>query len=61
MLPASAVVVISPTHGSLANNGDGTFGYMPAPNYYGADSFTYSICDVADLCAIAPVAMDGHW
>ena len=33
------------THGTVANNGNGTVTYTPAANYNGADSFTYSISD----------------
>ncbi len=32
-----------PTHGTLVNNGDGTLTYTPDPDYYGSDSFTYTI------------------
>ena len=34
-----------PTHGTLTDNGDGTFSYHPDENYHGADSFTYTITD----------------
>ncbi|PHM10790.1 cadherin-like domain-containing protein, partial [Nostoc sp. 'Peltigera malacea cyanobiont' DB3992] len=34
-----------PSQGSLVNNNDGTYTYTPAQNYYGFDSFTYSISD----------------
>ncbi len=32
-------------HGSVANNGDGTFTYTPDGDFNGADSFTYTIID----------------
>ncbi|MCU7864062.1 MAG: tandem-95 repeat protein, partial [Candidatus Thiodiazotropha sp. (ex Lucinoma borealis)] len=32
-------------HGSVLVNGDGSFSYAPDADYYGADSFTYSISD----------------
>jgi hypothetical protein len=41
----SAVPVTQPSHGTLALAGDGTFTYTPAPNFSGADSFTYKIVE----------------
>ncbi len=36
-------------HGTLTFNADGSFGYIPAADYYGIDSFTYLASDgVAD-------------
>ncbi len=32
-----------PTHGTLVNNGNGTLTYTPNADYYGDDSFTYTI------------------
>ncbi|MCU7805254.1 MAG: tandem-95 repeat protein, partial [Candidatus Thiodiazotropha sp. (ex Lucinoma borealis)] len=32
-------------HGNVLVNGDGSFSYTPDTDYYGADSFTYSISD----------------
>ncbi|QEH32027.1 hypothetical protein OJF2_04960 [Aquisphaera giovannonii] len=40
-LPLSAVLVSGPSHGTLSLNGDGSFTYTPAANYYGPDGFTY--------------------
>ncbi|MSO93216.1 MAG: tandem-95 repeat protein [Rhodospirillales bacterium] len=37
--------ITQPEHGTLVNNGDGTYTYTPDPNYNGADSFTYTISD----------------
>jgi len=34
-----------PGHGSVVNNGDGTFTYTPDQDYNGPDSFTYSVTD----------------
>lgn len=38
-----ATVVDSPTHGLLTLNNNGSFTYIPAANYTGADSFTYKV------------------
>ncbi|MFS0517930.1 beta strand repeat-containing protein, partial [Nostoc sp. UIC 10607] len=34
-----------PSQGSLVNNNNGTYTYTPFENYYGSDSFTYTISD----------------
>jgi hypothetical protein len=41
-----AILIIRPTHGTLALNPDGTFTYQPATGYVGPDSFIYYACDV---------------
>jgi VCBS repeat-containing protein len=41
----TAVKVNNPTHGSVTLNTNGSFTYTPAPNYNGADSFTYTARD----------------
>ncbi|MFW9884137.1 MAG: Ig-like domain-containing protein, partial [Candidatus Thorarchaeota archaeon] len=41
----SIVSVTQPLHGMTVDNGDGTVTYHPDLNYYGADSFTYTITD----------------
>src|SRR3989441_5455925 len=41
----NAVLVSSPTHGTLTLNGDGSFSYTPATDYNGTDSFTYKAND----------------
>jgi VCBS repeat-containing protein len=37
------VVVSGPAHGQVTVNADGTFGYSPSKDYFGADSFTYKL------------------
>src|SRR5438445_201431 len=45
----TAIVVSSPTHGTLTLNTNGSVSYSPAANYNGPDSFTYKARDgVAD-------------
>lgn len=39
--PLTAVKVTDPQHGTLTFNPDGTFTYVPNPNFQGVDSFTY--------------------
>ncbi len=34
-----------PTHGAVVSHGDGTFTYTPDANYFGSDSFTYTVSD----------------
>ncbi len=33
------------SHGAVVDNGDGTLRYTPQPNYFGSDSFTYTVTD----------------
>ncbi len=41
----------------MINNGDGTFTYAPAPNFNGADSFAYQVCDSGGACDTATVTL----
>ncbi len=43
--PLTAALVSGPAHGTLTLRADGSFSYVPAPNYFGADSFTYTAND----------------
>jgi large repetitive protein len=43
--PASLSVVAAPIHGLVTANPTGTLTYTPTPNYSGADSFSYEVCD----------------
>src|SRR5205814_30438 len=53
----SAVLVSQPTHGSLTLNSNGSFSYVPAANYNGADSFTYKANDGQADSGIATVSI----
>ncbi len=54
---ATAALASPPLHGTVTANGDGTFLYVPYPNYYGSDSFTYTVCDAESVCATATVTI----
>ncbi len=67
--PLAAALAVSPTHGTVVLNADGSFTYSPDPDYYGADAFTYTASDgyLADTAVVtidvspvndAPVAAD---
>ena len=43
--PLSIVSFTQGTHGTVANNGDGTFTYTPDADWNGSDSFGYTISD----------------
>ncbi|HEY5604275.1 MAG TPA: Ig-like domain-containing protein [Gammaproteobacteria bacterium] len=45
---ASVAITAQALHGTAVGNADGTVNYTPAPNYNGADSFTYTIRDLAN-------------
>lgn len=49
-------VATKPSHGSLILSADGTFVYTPDTNYYGDDTFTYTI--VSGLLDAGPVSVD---
>ncbi|MBC7221389.1 tandem-95 repeat protein [Candidatus Bipolaricaulota bacterium] len=53
----SLAVVTSPAHGSLTLNQDGSFTYMPDPNFCGQDSFIYRLCDTDGDCDEATVTI----
>lgn len=43
--PVRYAVGTQPMHGSVTVNPDGTYRYVPAADYNGADSFTYQVTD----------------
>lgn len=50
-------VVQQPENGLLIFNLDGTFTYTPFENFYGSDSFIYTICNATDECDEAEVVI----
>jgi Bacterial Ig domain len=53
--PLSIVSFTQPSHGTLANNGDGTFLYTPNAGFSGTDTFTYTVGDGTGQTDIANV------
>lgn len=61
----SAIIVSNATHGTVTVLDGGTPNdptddkviYSPEPGYYGADTFTYSICNRIGLCSTATVTV----
>jgi VCBS repeat-containing protein len=51
----TASVRTLPNHGALTLNADGSFTYVPVPNYSGLDGFTYWITDNGGLTDWGPV------
>jgi VCBS repeat-containing protein len=51
LTPASIQIVSGPSHGSLANNGDGTYNYTHDGLASLSDSFTYRACDSLGACS----------
>ncbi|MBE2197677.1 MAG: tandem-95 repeat protein [Anaerolinea sp.] len=53
----TVTAVTSPGHGSVVINPDGSVTYTPNANYYGSDSFSYTISDGAGSSATAVVTI----
>ena len=53
----SAILVGSPSHGTLTLNSDGSLVYMPSLNFNGTDSFTYKASDGQALSTLATVTI----
>ena len=53
----TAVLVASPSHGTLTLNSNGSFTYTPTANYNGADSFTFKANDGALDSNVATVSI----
>ena len=48
----------NPEHGVLTDNGDGTFTYTPSADYFGSDSFSYTVVDDSGNESTATVNID---
>jgi len=53
----TAEVVTGPAHGTLTLGADGRIDYMPDPNYFGPDSFTYRLVATGFASNAATVAL----
>lgn len=53
----SPSLVSPPAHGSLTLDDDGSFAYVPASGYAGADSFTYQVADTSGDYVTAKVSL----
>ncbi len=60
LLTVITTPIVSPVHGGLTLNSDGTYTYTPQPNYFGLDAFTYRVCDngTPQLCDVASVEIN---
>jgi predicted nucleic acid-binding Zn-ribbon protein len=56
--PLTAVPDSNTSHGSLTLNSDGSFDYIPGPDFCGQDSFTYHADDGQDGSNVATVTVD---
>ena len=54
----TAVLVTGPSHGTLTLNPDGSFTYVPDPNYNGTDTFTYAVSDGTTTSAPVTVTLN---
>jgi large repetitive protein len=55
--PNSFVILDSPKNGTMNMNPNGTFTYIPNPNFNGKDSVHYKVCDVTGACASATIIL----
>lgn len=53
----SVSVAAAPAHGVLQLGADGAFVYTPAPQYFGGDTFTYTLRDPSGATATGSVAL----
>ena len=49
--------ISNPSHGAVVLNGDGSFTYTPAANFFGTDSFAYQLSDGVLSSAVATVTI----
>jgi gliding motility-associated-like protein len=56
--PATTIIVTEPVNGTVSIDEEtGMATYVPAPGFYGADEFTYSVCNAGGLCDEAIVSV----
>lgn len=55
--PLTFEVAVGPSHGSIEFKSNGTYSYLPLPNYYGSDSFSFIAKDGTALSAAATVSI----
>jgi len=60
LLSLALTPVRNTKNGTLQLNDDGTFNYTPQENYFGIDSFAYSVCDdgIPSMCDTAEVLIN---
>ena len=51
----NTVPVSGPSNGTLTINADGSYEYLPDPDFMGTDGFDYEVCDADGQCTIATV------
>ncbi len=54
----TATLAAGPLHGQLTLAADGTFRYVPEPNFFGMDRFTYRASDGTSTSSIAEVTLE---
>ncbi|WP_018415791.1 tandem-95 repeat protein [Teredinibacter turnerae] len=58
LVPSSVAIATPPMHGTTSVASNGTVNYTPASNYFGSDSFTYTVADDdGDVSAAATVSI----
>ena len=59
VLTVNTTPIAAPTNGNLTLNANGTYTYTPNPDFFGADSFEYTVCDNGSpsLCDQAVVSI----
>lgn len=56
--PSATIASTSaPAHGTVVDNGDGTYTYTPATDYVGTDAFTYTVTDKSRQSATGTVTI----
>jgi putative nucleotidyltransferase with HDIG domain len=58
LAPAAVSIVAGPASGWATVDPTGTVTYLPFPDFFGQDGFTYRLCDTAGLCDQASVTIE---